>query len=324
MKRYKARANANIALIKYWGKEDEELIIPKASSLSLTLDALYTETIVSFIDADEDIFYLDDQIQDRAETEKLSKYIDKFRDLASSNKKVEVRSYNHVPTAAGLASSASGYAALALALDKLFETGLDKKNLSIMARRGSGSATRSIYGGIVEWQKGNDNESSHAIKLDDGQWDLSMIIIVVNKNKKQISSRQAMKDTIRTSPLYGAYIEHSKKDLENIKQAIEEKDFEKMGIITEHNAMQMHATIISSNPPILYFEEGSIKAINKVRELREKGFDAYLTMDAGPNVKILTRKSQTEDIVKELLNDFDSDRLIISDISSQDASVEEI
>ena len=322
MKKYKAKANANIALIKYWGKENEELIIPNTSSLSLSLKALYTETKVSFIDSDKDKFYLNDQEQAEDELEKISKYIDLFRDLAKNNKRVLVESYNHVPTAAGLASSASAYAALATALDALFETNLSKKDLSIMARRGSGSASRSIYGGIVEWEKGQDHESSFAKKIDNPGLDMAMIIVLVNKNKKSISSRQAMKTTMATSPLYESYINHSKEDLEAIKEAIKNKDFNKVGEITEHNAMQMHATIISSNPPIIYFEEDSIKAINKVRELRSKGIPAYFTMDAGPNVKILIQKSDADKIMEELLKDYKESDLIYSDIASEDASVE--
>lgn len=322
MKKYKAKANANIALIKYWGKENEELIIPNTSSLSLSLDALYTETKVSFIDSKKDKFYLNGQEQGEDELKKISKYIDLFRNLAKSDKRVLVESYNHVPTAAGLASSASAYAALATALNALFETKLSQKDLSIMARRGSGSASRSIYGGIVEWEKGHDNESSFAKKIDNPGLDMAMIIVLVNKNKKSISSRQAMKTTMASSPLYESYIKHSKKDLEAIKEALKNKDFKKIGEITEHNAMQMHATIISSNPPIIYFEEDSIKAINKVRELRTKGIPAYFTMDAGPNVKILIQKADTDKVMEDLLKDYKESELIYSDIASEDASVE--
>ena len=180
MTKYRSKANANIALIKYWGKRDEELFLPYTSSLSLTLDALYTETEVSFVDSENDIFYLDDEIQGKKETEKISKFIDIFRKKSAIDRRVLVNSYNHVPTAAGLASSASGYAALAASLNKLFELNLDKKELSIITRKGSGSATRSLYGGIVEWHKGNSDETSYAEKVDDGDFDLAMIIIVVN------------------------------------------------------------------------------------------------------------------------------------------------
>ena len=321
MKKYKAKAYANIALIKYWGKENEELIIPKNSSLSLTLDALYTETEVSFIDNDCDVFYLDNKKQTKKELLKISKYIDIFRNLSGINKKVLVKSFNHVPTAAGLASSASGYAALAMALNKLFELNYSSKDVSKLARRGSGSASRSIFGGFVEWQKGYDNESSKAIKIDDANWDIAMIILVLNKNKKKISSREAMKLTIQTSPLYEAFTKSQEEDLIKIKKAIKNRDFADVGKITENNAMKMHATMLSANPSIIYFEEESLRAIEKIKELREKGLSIYYTMDAGPNVKILCKKSESEVIISKLKESFDN--IIFSDIG-KDACVKEI
>lgn len=325
MKTFKSKAHANIALIKYWGKENEDMIIPKNNSLSLTLDALYTETFVSFLPVEEkrDIFYLDDLLQDEKQQEKISKYIDIFRQLANSDKKVLVKSYNHVPTAAGLASSASGMAALAMALNKLFELNYPEEDVTKLARRGSGSASRSIYGGFVEWEKGYDHESSLAKRIDSADWDIAMIILVLKNEKKEISSRVAMKATTETSPLYQAHVDSVDKDLMEIKEAIKNRDFVKVGKIAEHNAMKMHATMLSSNPPIMYFKEESIRAIEKIKELRASGMDVYYTMDAGPNVKILCRKSQVNEIVEVLKKTFDEESIVVSGVGP-DASVEEI
>lgn len=322
MKKYRAKAHANIALIKYWGKENEKLIIPNNNSLSMTLENLYTITEVNFIDekSQSDVFYLDGKLQDEKETEKISKYIDHFRKLSGSDKKVEVHSYNHVPTAAGLASSASGYAALAGALNRLFDINYDKENLSKMARLGSGSASRSIYGGFVEWNKGFDHDSSFAIPVDNGDFDICMIILVLNDKKKSISSRKAMKQTVETSPLYSSFVESSKDDLLNIKEAIKNKDIDKIGEIAQHNAMKMHATMLGANPAVMYINEDSIKAINKVKELRDKGYSIYYTMDAGPNVKLIVKKSEVDDIINEL-DEFENK--IISNIGN-DIEVEEI
>lgn len=321
MKKYRSKANANIALVKYWGKENEELIIPKNSSLSLTLDSLYTITEVSFIKSDRDEFYLDDKLQGDKETEKISTYIDIFREKSNIQKRVLIKSYNHVPTAAGLASSASGYAALAMGLNKLFELNLSQSEISKLARRGSGSASRSIFGGFVEWIKGDNDDNSYAKKIDDANWDIAMIILVLNENKKKISSREAMKKTIETSPMYEAFTNAQQSDIDNIKIAIDNRDFNKIGEITEHNAMKMHSAIMSSNPPIIYFEESTIKVINKIKELRTKGYSVYYTMDAGPNVKILCKKSESKEIINLLKNDFYN--IIYSDVGS-DAIVEEI
>ncbi|MFM1538583.1 diphosphomevalonate decarboxylase [Helcococcus bovis] len=321
--KFKSKAHANIALIKYWGKENEELIIPKNNSLSLTLDSLYTETEVAFIDGEKDVFYLDDELQDERHTLKISKFIDLFRKKSNNFSKVLVKSYNHVPTAAGLASSASGFSALAVALNELFELNLDKTELSKYARRGSGSASRSIFGGFVEWKKGYDDETSYAEKVDDANWDVAMIILVLNDSKKEISSREAMKKTIETSPLYKGFTDSSIEDIKNIKEAIKNRDFKKMGEIAEHNSMKMHATMLSSNPSIMYFKPDSIRAIEKIKQLKKDGFDVYYTMDAGPNVKILCRDSQIENIVHELKKYFDSNQIIISKVGN-DASVREI
>lgn len=321
MKKFRAKAHSNIALIKYWGKEDEELIIPKNNSISLTLDSLYTETEVSFTDKNNDIFYLNDELQGKKEHKKISLFIDIFREISGNNSKVLIKSYNHVPTAAGLASSASGYAALSMALNSLFGLNFDKKEISKLARRGSGSAARSIYGGFVEWEKGNNHETSFAVKIDDADWDIAMIILVLNEGKKSISSREAMKKTIDTSPLYDAHVEATHVDIRKIKKAIKNRDFIEVGKIAEHNAMRMHATMLSSNPPIMYFEEKSIRAINKIKELRENGFDIFYTMDAGPNVKIICKKSEAKDIINQMKNDFDN--IIFSEVG-KDAEIKEI
>ena len=179
-----ARAHTNIALVKYWGKEDEELIIPQNNSLSLTLDHFYTDTTVQFDpDLTADQFTLNGQAQ---ETTKITKFLDIIRQMASSQLFARVESTNHVPTMAGLASSASAYAALALAGSKALGLDLSSKDLSRLARRGSGSACRSIYGGFVEWQKGDSDQTSYAVPLVENlDWDLKMIAIVVNDKQKR-------------------------------------------------------------------------------------------------------------------------------------------
>jgi len=313
----RCRAHTNIALIKYWGKRNEELFLPMNSSLSLTLDAFYTDTAVSINESlSEDEFFLNGIKQDVNETKKISRFLDMFRKSSGSNLRAKVESYNHVPTAAGLASSASAFAALAGAANKAFELNLDNQTLSTYARRGSGSSTRSIYGGLVEWTMGNDDQSdsSHAIFIDDASWDIGMIVIAVNKHKKKLSSREGMKLTVATSPFYPVWVTEAKNDLIKIKKAIKEKDFITFGEITESNGMKMHATMLGATPPISYWEADSVKAINKVKEIRNNGIPCYVTMDAGPNVKVLCRQSQMSSILNELKTSFSSDQLISSNV----------
>lgn len=311
--RGKARAYGNIALIKYWGKRDEKYILPMNSSLSLTIDCFYTETEVVFSESyGEDLFYLNDTLQDETATGRISSFIDLFRKAANIDMKATVKSTNFVPTAAGLASSASGFAALAAACNIASGLNLDLRELSMYARQGSGSAARSIYGGFVEWQRGTDEKDSYAIPVDDAKWDIGMVVVVVNSNKKEVSSREGMKRTVSTSPFYKIWSNKAEEDVKEAKLAIKNRDFERLGLITERNGLMMHATMLGANPPILYWEPDSVLAMKMVRELRNEGIACYFTMDAGPNVKILCRLSESNKIKEKLMEAFDEERIIVT------------
>lgn len=313
IKKGKARAHANIALIKYWGKKNDELVLPMNSSLSLTLDCFYTETEVVFDDNIEgDFFYLNNSIQDKNATDKVSKFLDLFRNKVGINTPAIVKSINYVPTAAGLASSASGFAALAAAANIASGLNYGPKELSMCARQGSGSATRSIYGGFVEWQKGTSEGDSYAIEIDDASWDIGMVVVVVNKREKAVSSREGMKTTVATSPFYKAWVESAGEDLRQIKIAIKNRDFEQMGSIAESNGLKMHATMLGANPPLSYWEPESVVVMQIVRELRSEGIACYFTMDAGPNVKIICRLSQSNIIKTRLEQIFKSEQIIVT------------
>ncbi|MGL5684499.1 MAG: diphosphomevalonate decarboxylase [Vagococcus fluvialis] len=309
----RCRAHTNIALIKYWGKRNDELFLPMNSSLSLTLDAFYTDTeVVLDSDFTSDTFFLNDVKQDEKETEKITKFLNLFRNEVNMETKACVKSYNHVPTAAGLASSASAFSALAGAMNQASGLNLDPKTLSTYARRGSGSATRSIYGGFVEWYMGEDDlsETSHAIPVDDASWDIGMIVIAVNTGRKKLSSRIGMKQTIATSPFYSSWVETATSDLTKMKDAIKQKDFITLGEITESNGMKMHATMLGAFPPISYWEPDSVKAIQTVKEIRGMGIPCYVTMDAGPNVKVLCKASDMAKIEELLLKEFKREQII--------------
>lgn len=309
----RCRAHTNIALIKYWGKRNDELFLPMNSSLSLTLDAFYTDTeVVLDSDFTSDTFFLNDVKQDEKETEKITKFLNLFRNEVNIKTKACVKSYNHVPTAAGLASSASAFSALAGAMNQASDLNLDPKTLSTYARRGSGSATRSIYGGFVEWYMGEDDlsETSHAIPVDDASWDIGMIVIAVNTGRKKLSSRVGMKQTIATSPFYSSWVETATSDLTKMKDAIKQKDFITLGEITESNGMKMHATMLGAFPPISYWEPDSVKAIQTVKEIRGMGIPCYVTMDAGPNVKVLCKASDMAKIEELLLKEFKREQII--------------
>ena len=309
----KARAYTNIALIKYWGKKNEELILPMNNSLSLTLDAFYTETEVIFSDSYMvDEFYLDGTLQDEKATKKVSQFLDLFRKEAGLSLKASVISQNFVPTAAGLASSASGLAALAGACNTALKLGLDDLSLSRFARRGSGSACRSIFGGFVEWEKGHDDLSSYAkpVPSDSFEDDLAMVFVLINDQKKEVSSRNGMRRTVETSSFYQGWLDSVEGDLYQLKQAIKTKDFQLLGETMERNELKMHGTTLAAQPPFTYWSPDSLKAMDAVRQLRKKGIPCYFTMDAGPNVKVLVENSHLSEVQETFTKLFSKEQVI--------------
>lgn len=309
----KVRAYTNIALIKYWGKKDEDLILPYNNSLSLSLKEFYTETEIEFNEElDEDVFVLDGR-EDFKTLKKVSDFVDHFRALKGIKTRAYINSVNHVPTAAGLASSASAFAALGGACNEALQLKMNDRELSTYVRLGSGSASRSVFGGLVEWHKGNSHETSYAEKIDDANFDIAMIAILVNANEKKVSSRDGMKNTVRTSPYYPQWVKEAEQDLIDMKVAIKEQNVDRIGEIAEANALKMHATMMTSEPSILYFEPKTLIAMNLIKEMREEGLSVYFTMDAGPNVKVICRSSQCDIIKERLLKEFKEEDLIISE-----------
>ncbi len=300
----KAKAGINIALIKYWGKRDERLFLPMNSSLSMTLDNMYTVTEVQTdVSLDKDLFFLNDRIIDGAMYGKTTLFMDKIRTLAGSENKCRITSFNHVPTAAGFASSASGFAALAGAASKAYGLDLTEKELSILARQGSGSASRSVYGGFAVWHRGasQDGQDSYAEQiLAPGIWPISVIGVTVDDGEKALTSREAMARTVATSPMYEGWLGSVDQDMDGMLRAITLRDFEHMGQLTEHNCLKMHATMLTSIPSVQYWNGATMSVMSAVRELRQKGFQAYFTIDAGPNVKVLCQTSETDVIMRVL------------------------
>ncbi|MCF3943835.1 diphosphomevalonate decarboxylase [Oceanobacillus alkalisoli] len=302
-----AKAHTNIALIKYWGKRNEELILPTNNSLSLTLDGFYTTTTVDFQeDFTEDRFELNGTLEQGEAYKRVTAFLDLVRQMAGKELYAHVASDNQVPTAAGFASSASGFAALAAAASKAIGLDLDPKELSRLTRRGSGSSSRSIYGGFAEWQMGEkeDGSDSYAVSIaDENHWDIRMAGVVLTSEMKKISSRAGMRRTVETSPFYEGWLKSIPEDLSGIKEAIQEKDFIRVGEIAEANCLKMHATSLGAKPPFTYWLDSTIRVMHQVQEMREQGIPAYFTIDAGPNVKVLylpEHESQVERILRKV------------------------
>ncbi|CCI82564.1 diphosphomevalonate decarboxylase [Lactobacillus hominis] len=301
----KARAHTNIALVKYWGKADKALKLPLMSSISMTLDAFYTDTEFNHSqDLEQDAFYLNEIKQTRQQSQRVFNYINELRKKFNldQNEHFEIRSYNHVPTSAGLASSASAFAALAASFAKSYDLNLDKTALSRLARLGSGSATRSIFGGFVEWQKGTNDETSFAKAIDENpDWDLHMLAVEVNTGQKKISSSIGMQ-WAQKSPFYQTWLNENQSEINALKKAIAKHDFTNLGEISEQSANEMHAVNLSANPGFTYFEPDTLELINLVHTLRQQGIECYYTIDAGPNVKILCTLRNSKEIISAIHN----------------------
>ena len=298
-----ARAHANIALIKYWGKRDALLNLPAAGSLSLTLSELYTDTRVEFSDQhDADRLTLDDRPVTGSGLKRLTAWLDIVRMRAGTSAHAHVESRNNFPTSAGLASSASAYAALAMATSAAIGLPRQPSAVSELARLGSGSAARSLFGGLVRMHAGTraDGTDCFAEPIP-ATWELRMVIAIVGDGSpKAHSSRDAMEHCAATSPLYSGWLACVPNDLLSAQRAIERQDFTALGRVVEANALAMHATAMASRPAIHYWQPGTIACLATVRTLRGQGVEAYATMDAGPHVKVLTRPADTTRVAAAL------------------------
>ena len=301
MKSTRAYAHTNIALIKYWGKLPGHLNLPATGSLSLTLENFGTQTTLSFIEAAQDIFVLNNQEQTGEPLLRVQRFLDIVRALGKSDRRCLVDSRNDVPTSSGLASSASGFAALSLAANQHYALNLNPVDLSQLARVGSGSAARSIFGGFVYMHPGTpvDKTGGYAEALaTDPALDIRLIVVQCANTCKEISSRAGMLHTSNTSPYYPTWLATHAKDLEEATRAAMEGDFKTLGELTEHSTLKMHACMLAAKPGFWYFEPLTIAVMNKVKALRNDGVNCYFTMDAGPHVKVLCKAQHAEDIAK--------------------------
>lgn len=292
-----AVAQPNIALIKYWGKAHEDLIVPATGSISVTLDQYPTTTTVTLRpDANTDTATLGGVPLEGGELARVSRWLEHVRVLARSETRAHVDSTNTVPTAAGLASSASGFAALAVAASSAYGLELDARHLSRLARRGSGSASRSIFGGIVRWNAGVNDETSFAEPLAWNGPNLRVIIVEVSTARKHVSSREGMRHTIATSPFYNDWVRSNEELVDRASEAIAHADVRTLGELTELSTLRMHATMLAAEPPLRYLRGESLAVFDAVSTLREDGLVAYATADAGPNVKILTTDEDAQQV----------------------------
>ncbi len=287
----RGEAPANVALVKYWGKRDEELKLPVTGSLSISLGPLGTKTELARApdgtSADE--IWLNGRPVGGGEgfARRLTAFLDLFR--PADGFRYVVRTANNVPTAAGLASSASGFAALVRALDDFWGWGLDAERLSVLARLGSGSAARSLEHGFVEWLRGarEDGEDSVGRKVAEAWAGLRIGAVVADAGEKPVGSGEGMCRTAGTSCAYAGWPARVEADLAAVKEAIAAQDLAALGAVAEANALAMHGTMWAARPPLVYQLPETLAAMRQVWAARAEGVGVWLTMDAGPNVKLL-------------------------------------
>ncbi|WP_159498721.1 diphosphomevalonate decarboxylase [Microbacterium sp. 18062] len=294
-----ARAHPNIALVKYWGKRDASANLPATGSLSMTLDVFPTTTTVTVDPVlARDLLVLGGEERDGVPRERVERFLDLVRAASGSAAHARVETVNTVPSAAGLASSASGFAALAGAAAAAYGLDLDERGLSRLARRGSGSASRSVIPGFAVWHAGTDDETSFAEQVPAP--DLAMVVTMVDCREKAVSSREAMRRTVLTSPFYPAWVSSTRQSLESALSACAAGDVERLGRIAETNALRMHAVIQACDPPLRYLSPASVEIFDRIAALRERGIGAYATADAGPNVVVLTRPEDATTVAAEI------------------------
>jgi diphosphomevalonate decarboxylase len=303
-----ARAHANIALVKYWGKRDPALNLPAAGSLSLTLGALSTITTVRFdptLAADE--MLLDGEPASAKDLARTSEWLDLVRQRAGTTTRAAVATRNDFPTASGLASSASGFAALAVAAAGAAGLALSPRELTILARQGSGSAARSIFGGFVRMHAGDgSSDGAYAAPIASPAATAlaaraRMVVAIVGGGiAKTHGSRDAMEHCAATSPLYAGWLACVPPDLVSAEAAIDAGDLDALGAVAEANALAMHAAAIASRPAIIYWQPATLAALAAVRALRAVGRTAWATMDAGPHVKVLTDEASAPSVADAL------------------------
>jgi diphosphomevalonate decarboxylase len=299
-----AYAHTNIALIKYWGKrrgDDARLNLPAVGSLSMTLDRFGTHTEVRH--ADDDAFWLNGERIEGEDSVRVFRFVNVMRTRAATQQRVHVVSRNDVPTAAGLASSASAFAALALAGSSAFGLPVDAATVSSLARQGSGSAARSLHGGFVQLACGQRDDGADCIAspvAGANHMNVAMVVVRCGEGKKATGSTVGMDHTAQTSPYFAPWVATHDADLRAATAAIARVDLAGLGEVMEHSTLKMHATTLAARPGFFYFQPTTIAVLQAVWALRKAGQGAWATMDAGPHVKVLCATHDAAGIAQQL------------------------
>ena len=282
MSRIVAEAQPNIALIKYWGKRDAERNLPAVDSLSVTLDSLRTRMSVEFSPGSEADTLQVNGVPAPDMLERVTKCLDRV--CGVQRNRAQVVSESNFPIAAGLASSASAFAALVVAADRAAGTEIETHGLARLAGAASGSAARSLYGGIVSLRSDDEGIRLEQIAAPQ-EWPLEVIVAVTEEGRKPIGSGEAMRRSAQTSPFYRDWVARQSADIAQAQAAIAARDFEMLAAVAEHNCLKMHSVMWTSRPPIVYWNKATLECMETIRKLQADGVPVFFTIDAGPQVK---------------------------------------
>lgn len=293
-----ARAHPNIALVKYWGKKPgpETLNVPATPSLSITLDSLWSKTRIRWCD-DQPADRL--SINGKSDPDQLARVsgcLNILRRRTGTTLFADVVSENNFPTGAGIASSASGFAALVTAASCSLGAAMTDSERSRLARRSSASAARSIYGGFVELGTGTDPAAQPVLGVAD--WPLRVLVIITSLSSKLIGSSAGMRRSAETSDYYDAWVRSAPDDFAYARRAVLERDFEGLADVSESSCLKMHSVMLSSKPALVYWNGTTVEIIHRIRELRGQGVPVFFTIDAGPQVKAVCLPGYQQQVEK--------------------------
>ncbi|KKP60193.1 MAG: Diphosphomevalonate decarboxylase [Candidatus Roizmanbacteria bacterium GW2011_GWC2_34_23] len=301
-----AIAPSNIAFIKYWGKKDEDLKIPENGSISMNLSNLLTTTTVEFDPKyEKDLITVNSKSNDQEES-RIIKHLDFIRKKANIFLKAKVVSNNNFPDGTGLSSSASGFAALTLAATKATGLNLSEKELSILARQGSGSACRSIPDGFVEWV----GEGAKSL-YPPGYWNIVDVVAIISQEKKETSSTDGQKFA-STSPFFQTRLNNINEKILRLKKALEVKNFTEFGRIIENEALELHAIMLTSTPSLIYWQPETIKLMKLVKKWKSEGLEVFFTVNTGQDIHLIIEEKNTKELVKKLKDIKEVKKIIIN------------
>lgn len=296
-----AIAPTNIAFTKYWGRKDEILRLPENGSISMCLSNLLTTTTVEFSpDYQKDEITINGGGVEEGEAERVIKHLDRIRKIANLTQNAKVASNNNFPTGTGLSSSASGFAALTLTAAKAAGLDLSEKDLSILARQGSGSACRSIPSGFVEWLDGDTSETSFATQIFPPEhWAIADVVAVVNEGKKEVPTSVGMQAT-HSSPFMAVRQTRMKEKNEKVKKLLAEKNFKELGPLIEQEALELHTIMLTQTPPLIYWTPGTLRIMKLTSHWRNEGIPVYFTINTGQDIHLICEQENVDKVQAKL------------------------